>query len=199
VVSNGTLLVNGNSVGVTNTTTVVSGATLGGSGTLGGAVTFEAGAFATNVVGSPLTIAAPVILNGNTMKVSTLSTLGAGSYLLITNTAGGISGSFASSVAVGGAGVSGTPSIITTANAVLLQVTSSMPTTPTNVTFSVTGGNTLNLNWPPSYTGWQLQSNSVSLTSTNDWFLVPGSTATNAMSFGVDKTTSKVFFRLRKP
>lgn len=198
VVSNGTLLIKGNSIGVTNTTTVVIGATLGGNGTLGGPVTFEAGAFATNVVGSPLTIAAPVTLNGNTMNVSTLSTLGTGSYLLLTNTVGGISGSFAS-VTVGGAGVSGAPSIVTTANAVLLQVGASLPTTPTNMTFSVTGGNTLNLSWPPSYTGWQLQSNSVSLTSASDWFLVPGSTATNAMSFGVDPTKSKVFFRLRHP
>jgi autotransporter-associated beta strand protein len=198
VVSNGTLLINGNSIGATNTTTVVSGATLGGSGTLGGAVTFEAGAFATNFVGSPLTIAAPVVLNGNTMNVSTLSTLGAGSYLLITNTVGGITGSFAS-VNVSGAGVSGTPSIVTTANAVLLNVGSGLPTTPTNVTFSVTGGNTLNLSWPASYTGWELQSNSVSLVSTSDWFLMPGSTLTNSMSIGVDKTKSKVFFRLHKP
>jgi autotransporter-associated beta strand protein len=198
VVSNGTLLINGNSIGVTNTTTVVSGATLGGSGTLGGPVTLQPGAFATNVVGSPLTIAAPLTLNGNTMKVSTLSPLGTGSYLLLTNTAGGITGSFAS-VTVSGAGVSGAASIMTTANAVLLQVGASLPTTPTNVTFSVTGGNTLNLSWPASYTGWQLQSNSVSLTSTNDWYLVPGSTATNAMSFGVDPTKSKVFFRLRHP
>lgn len=198
VVNNGTLLINGNSLGVTNITTVASGATLGGKGTLGGAVIFQAGAFATNVVGSPLTVAAPVTLNGNAMNVSTLSTLGTGSYLLLTNTAGGITGAFAT-VNVSGAGVSGTPSIVTTANAVLLNVGAGLPSTPTNVTFSVTAGDTLNLTWPPSYTGWELQSNSVSLTSPSDWSLVPGSTATNAMSFGVDQTKSKVFFRLRHP
>jgi len=48
-------------------------------------------------------------------------------------------------------------------------------------------------------TSVELQSNSVSLTSPGNWHLVPGSTAANAMSFGVGRPMSKVFFRLSHP
>lgn len=74
-----------------------------------------------------------------------------------------------------------------------------LPSTGTNLTFSVTGGNTLNLSWPTDYTGWELRSNSVSLISTSDWNLVTGSTGTNSMSFPVDPTKANVFYRMQHP
>jgi hypothetical protein len=65
------------------------------------------------------------------------------------------------------------------------------------MTYSVSN-NTLTLGWPLSYTGWLLQSNSVGIGSTN-WFVVPGSSATNSMSFTIDPAKTNVFFRMLKP
>jgi autotransporter-associated beta strand protein len=72
-----------------------------------------------------------------------------------------------------------------------------IPSTPTNVTATVEGG-TLTLTWPADYTGWRLeaQTNSINVGLTGVWFEVPGSTATNQMSFPIDPSQPTVFFRL---
>ena len=147
----GTLLVTnltGSATGIGDVL-VTNGATLGGSGRIAGKVIFAAGTFATNTAGSSLTLSNSVTLNGNTINVGALTALGAGDYLLLTNTAGGISGSFAS-VTVGGAGLATgtTASVVTTANGVWLQASatttlqlfsSANPSTSTsNVTFTAT-------------------------------------------------------------
>ena len=75
----------------------------------------------------------------------------------------------------------------------------SLPATGTNITFSVTGGNTLNLGWPTSYIGWQLWSNSVGLASSNSWFQVPGATSTNSVNLPINPTQPQVFYRLQHP
>ena len=75
----------------------------------------------------------------------------------------------------------------------------SLPATGTNITFSVTGGNTLNLGWPTSYIGWQLWSNSVGLASSNSWFQVPGATSTNSVYLPINPTQPQVFYRLQHP
>jgi hypothetical protein len=67
--------------------------------------------------------------------------------------------------------------------------------TPTNLVFSASGGQ-LTLSWPADHTGWQLQSNSVALTSSSAWFTVAGSTATNQMVITPDATEGNVFYRL---
>ena len=202
-VNAGTLLINGDSSRATNTVTVVGGATFGGSGTNGGKVTLQSGAFATNTVTLPFTVANAVTLNGNTMQVGSLSALGIGDYLLITNTSGGISGSFASGVTVGGAGLaSGTSaSILTTANAVRLVVTAGgvLPATGTNITFTPIVGNTFDLTWPAGYIGWELRSNSVDVTLTNYWFVVPGSTTTNKVTITINPSLPNVFYRMQHP
>ena len=79
-----------------------------------------------------------------------------------------------------------------------IAVLSLLPTTPTNISFSVSG-NILTLSWPASYTGYLLQSNSVSVTATNSWFDVPNSG--NSSTFGVtlDPLKAEVFYRLRHP
>lgn len=79
-----------------------------------------------------------------------------------------------------------------------LSVVQGMATTPTNVTFSVSGGN-LNLSWPGSHLGWIAQSNSVALADTNFWFDIAGSAAVTNLSFPIDPSTPKVFYRIRKP
>jgi len=167
-VTAGTLLVNGNESAVTNTWMVTTNATLGGSGTIGGAVILEAGASATNVVGSPLTVTNSLTLNGNAMNVSTLSALGAGDYLLITNTAAAISGSFAA-VNVSGAGVAGTASIVTTPDAVTLHVAAS--SAPGNFSGISVSGTTLTLNVTngPANGAWTLLSSTNVATPLSQW------------------------------
>ena len=82
--------------------------------------------------------------------------------------------------------------------------TFTLPTTPTNITWSVTGGTTLNLSWPADYLGWILQaqtnSRGVGLKpQTNQWFDVTGSSTITNTSITLDKTQPTIFFRLRSP
>jgi hypothetical protein len=69
-------------------------------------------------------------------------------------------------------------------------------TNPTNMTFSASG-NTLTITWPGDHLGWALQSNSVSLTASNQWFTIPGSTTVTDEVLNIDKTQTNVFFRMQ--
>ena len=78
-----------------------------------------------------------------------------------------------------------------------------LPTSPTNITFSASGG-VLNMSWPADYTGWLLQTQTnalaVGLTpATNTWFNVSGSDATNSVAISIDPTQPTVFYRLVYP
>jgi autotransporter-associated beta strand protein len=66
---------------------------------------------------------------------------------------------------------------------------------PTNITFSVSGGQ-LTLGWPADRTGWDLQTNAVSLLAMNSWFTYPGSTTTNQVTLTIDPTRTNVYYRL---
>jgi hypothetical protein len=91
--------------------------------------------------------------------------------------------------------------IVPPISAVLLNpvnAASSLPSAATNLSFSMTG-NQLNLSWPSNYTGWLLQSNSVSLAITNDWFTVPGSAGTNSIRITISPAQSNVFYRMVYP
>ena len=141
-INGGTLLVNSDSSAVSNLWTVANGATLGGSGIIGGNVSFAPGALTTNTVGSPLTINGSLTLNNNIINVATVSALSRGNYLLLTDVASSISGSF-SSVKVSGAGLTAntTSNLVQTANAIYLAVNST-PTVTVNVgsyTYNGTG------------------------------------------------------------
>lgn len=202
-VNYGTLLMNGDWSLQTGAWTVTNGATMGGRGLIGGAVTMLAGAIATNavtfdtngVVNSQLTFTNTLTLNGNAMNIFTTNVLAAGDYLLWTNTANAISGSFASSVTVGGAGVSGTASIVTTSSNVVLNVASATPS-PTNITYSVVSGNQLVLSWPNGQ-GWLLESqtNNLSTGLGNNWVTNTG--ATSPFTNTIDPTQPAVFYRLK--
>jgi autotransporter-associated beta strand protein len=71
-------------------------------------------------------------------------------------------------------------------------------TNPTNIVLSVSG-NTMSLSWPGDHLGWQLQSNSVGLTATNQWFPIPGSTSTTQENLTFDPLMTNVFFRMIYP
>jgi hypothetical protein len=79
-----------------------------------------------------------------------------------------------------------------------IAVASLLPSAPTNITYSVSGG-TLTLGWPLSYTGYLVQSNSVGIVSSNSWFDVPGTGATNTYPVTLQPLKTNVFYRLRHP
>jgi hypothetical protein len=79
-----------------------------------------------------------------------------------------------------------------------ITVLSPLPSTPTNLTATVSGGQ-LTLSWPLSYTGWLLQSNSISLAVATNWFTVPGSANTNVVKVTIDNTKTNVFYRMAHP
>ena len=82
----------------------------------------------------------------------------------------------------------------------LIQVTGSVPNTPTNITFSVSGGN-LNISWPPSYLGWilQVETNSLSKGISTNWVDVPNSANVTSTNIPINSTTPTAFYRLRSP
>lgn len=83
----------------------------------------------------------------------------------------------------------------------VVQVQMPVNPTPTNMLFSVAGGQ-LTLQWPEDHIGWTLQTNSVGVTAANAWFEYPpgtGSRNTNRVIITIDPTKSNVFFRLVYP
>jgi hypothetical protein len=79
-----------------------------------------------------------------------------------------------------------------------LSITSSIALTPTNIAANVSG-NSLQLDWPSDHIGWRVETNAAGLDSTNDWFTLPGSSATNLVVLPVSSSSSNVFFRLVFP
>jgi autotransporter-associated beta strand protein len=78
-----------------------------------------------------------------------------------------------------------------------IAVVSPVNTAPTNITFAVTG-NQLQLSWPVDYIGWtlQVQTNSTATGLGTNWFIVPGSQATNRVFIPIDSQNGCVLLRL---
>jgi hypothetical protein len=79
-------------------------------------------------------------------------------------------------------------------------ILSVVQTTPTNLTWSVTGTN-LNFSWPQGCTGWrlQVQTNAPNAGLGTNWVDVSGSSLTNNVVLPVDATQGSVFYRLVFP
>lgn len=221
LVTGGSLTLDGGAIGeATNALPVtVSGGTLGGIGAInaqvnvGPAGTFAPGApFGTLTVNSNLTLAGNMLVSvtapSTSSQVAGLTSVAYGGTLTVSNVGGALAAgnSFpifpATSFTGNFTGISPAPGpglgwTFTPATGVL-SVVSAIPTTPTNLTFTVSGGN-LNLSWPESYQGWALQTNSQNIANTNDWFAYPGSTNTTTESIPISKNQTNVFFRLLGP
>lgn len=81
-----------------------------------------------------------------------------------------------------------------------IEVLATVPTTPPPIQFGVVEGQLL-VGWPAEYTGWQLQTqtNSLSVGISGLWYPWPGSTTTNAVAVPIDPANPSVFLRLVHP
>ena len=131
---------------------------------------------------------------------NTGSQLASGTYTLISTAAGGaVAGTVPpGAITVGGGGAASSATLAITNGQLNLVVASSVNTNPTNITATVSGSS-LNLSWPADHLGWTLQTNSVGLTATNQWFAYPGSTSVTNVSIPIDQTKTNVFFRMVYP
>jgi autotransporter-associated beta strand protein len=225
-VNGGSLLVNG-SLG-SGTVTVNNSAILGGSGTIPGSVTVASGgtlspgtSLGTLTVAGSLNLTAGSTnffeLNSDTLahdQARGLSSVTYGGTLVLSATGGGTALTNGAAVRLFSAGsFSGafaayslpalTPPLHWDTSALAASGTlriSSVPNTPTNITAQVTG-NTLEISWPAEYTTWRLlaQTNAAGQGLSATWYEVPGSSATNRMSFTIDPANGSVFYRLVYP
>ena len=88
---------------------------------------------------------------------------------------------------------------ITGVGSLQVVVPVTIATNPTNITFSITGGNTLNLSWPADHLGWLVQSNSVNLAVPADWYDISNTATGTSYSITINPAKTNVFYRLRKP
>lgn len=82
----------------------------------------------------------------------------------------------------------------------ILSVVSSVNTTPTNLTVVVSGGD-LEVSWPQTHTGWELQvqTNPLPIGLWTNWSAWPGSITTNEVTVPVHPANPSVFLRLAYP
>jgi autotransporter-associated beta strand protein len=216
-VTAGALIVNGAIGSGTNAGTVtVSGGTLSGTGIINAQV--NVGAAGTLSPGAPLgtlTINSNLTLAGNTLvsvsapgtssQVAGLTSVNYGGTLTVTNLGGALAagnnfqifpattftGDFTSIVGPPGVTFTFTPSTG------VLSVASVVSRVPVNMAFSVSGGK-LNFSWPTDHLGWNLQSNSIDVGVSTDWFNIPGTSAVTSTNITIP-TTGDVYFRMQLP
>ena len=106
---------------------------------------------------------------------------------------GSVSGNFATVADTTGTGWSFNPA---TGIATVTALAPTVNLNPTNIVVSVSG-NQLAMGWPADHIGWFLQSNSVSLANSEDWFNIPGSDVTNKVIIPIDSLQTNVFYRMK--
>lgn len=219
LVSNGTLRVNG-SLAVASAVTVSTNGVLGGTGTVNGPVTvLQNGAVSPGSSIGTLTINNNLLLSGNLnievnrsgsasdrMNVSGILTNAGTGTVTVTNLGAalqpGDTFTLFNKPLTNGSALTITGGLVNWTNKLAvdgtISVLASIPTTPTNLIFSLSGS-ALTLSWPPNYTGWSLQSNIVSVAATNSWFIVPNSTTVTQVVVTVSPARSNVFYRMYYP
>lgn len=218
---NGTLLLNGVNT-YTGTTTVTDG-TLGGTGTIAGPVVVDAGqSLAPGASVGTLTINSDLTVNGD-LDIEVDKSLAPGQTNDIVLVSGGLTNAgtgtvtvanlgpalnagdrfvlFAGKAMTGGSAltVTGAGMIWTNKLAVdgSIEVVVPIATTPTNITYSVSGGTNLTLSWPPNYQGWslQVQSNPLNVGLSTNWTTLGYENTTSAV-INIDPGSPAVFYRL---
>ena len=174
----------------TGTGTISLTKVLSGTLTLSGANTYTGN---TTVNGGTLIITQPTFATNSTVTVA------GGAFLQLdfsaTNTVAGLVLNGVSQAPGIYDSTSGSPNITGSG---ALNVVPLVASNPTNIIYSVSG-NTLNLSWPADHLGWLLQSNSINLAISNDWFDITNTATVTNYSITVDATMTNVFYRMRKP
>ncbi|MGN6644494.1 MAG: beta strand repeat-containing protein, partial [Verrucomicrobiota bacterium] len=222
IVNNGTLVVNGTLLSSANAVTVAGG-TLSGNGTIAGPVAVNAGAtlapgngLGVLTINNTLTLDAAsttaIELNADSNSsdlMQGVTSLTYGGTLQVTNVSGVLTNGqtfqlFSAASKTGAFSATNLPALSGglawnwDSPSGTLSVITGIAQTPTNITFSVSGG-TLSLSWPASHLGWFAQSNSVALADTNFWFDIAGSETVTNLSYSIDGSLTNVFYRLHKP
>jgi hypothetical protein len=139
---------------------------------------------------------------GGTLEVNNLS------GTLTTNdsfqlfSAANYTGAFAAiSPTTPGNGLIWNKSTLTTDGTLRIDLANGVATNPTNITTTVVGGNTLQLNWPTDHIGWTLeaQTNSLNVGLSTNWVRISTSTTTNQISAPIVTGNGCVFYRLVYP
>ena len=183
----------GQTLGNSTSTAMLKGSAGTGSGIV--SLIYASGTPSLAVADGTLTLSAGTVFNVNNPGAA----LAAGTYKIISkSTAGTVAGTLPPVTVSGGVAAGATVSLNLVNAELYLVVTPPVNTTPTNFTASVSG-NTLNLSWPANHLGWTLQTNSVSLAASNQWFPYPGSTAVTNLTINIDSTKTNVFFRMVYP
>lgn len=221
----GLLLLNGTNTYAGMTT--VSNGTLGGSGIIGAGLNVASGASlapGVSAIGT-LTVNNGATLSGNVaieinksgpqtndfVLVSGGLSGGASTTVTVTNLGpalvAGNSFTLFSAPMTGGASATITPApgvglawtnkLAVDGSIAVVTAAPSIPTNPTNITFSASGGN-LNLLWPSDHTGWSLQAqtNTRAVGLNTNWFTLPGYETTNGASLSISPSSPTVFYRL---
>lgn len=211
--------------------TLISAGTLGGEGAIVSATTVAAGAGLSPsspslrvgwlTIYNTLTLAPgstttmdldKTEVGGTSDKVVGMTTATYGGTLVLRNrasqlAAGDIFTLFSANTYVGGFTnvVSDTPGQVVTWDTSKLTVDGTVKVLtaaalPVKLTSAVSGGK-LNLSWPLSQIGWELQTqvNPLTIGLSTNWSAVAGSTATNQMSFPINPSSGSTFFRLVFP
>jgi autotransporter-associated beta strand protein len=214
-----------NGVNTYGGSTLVSAGTLGGIGTFAGPVTVASGAslapgktIGTMTINNNLTLSNGCSAVFEVRKddltgdlVAGLNNVTYGGSLVVTNVGtnaftggetfqlfsatGTRTGNFTNVTIWPATGATGTFNPAT--GTVTINV-SPIPTTPTNLTVSVSGGN-ISLSWPSSYLGWLVQSNASSVVASNGWYDVPGSGSVTNLVIVPSSGQSNVYYRMRLP
>ena len=101
---------------------------------------------------------------------------------------------------VTGGGATWTNNLAVDGSITVLTVIPTVNTNPATANFQATvAAGALNFTWAPDHLGWQLYTNSVSLTATNSWFPIIGSAAVTNESVTISPANPNVFFQLRYP
>jgi hypothetical protein len=105
-----------------------------------------------------------------------------------------LSAQSASALTITGAGATWRNDLAVDGSIAALSVTSPVNSNPPVVQVSLSGKN-LSLGWPTNQ-GWTLQTNSVGLNTSNEWFPYPGSTTLTNVTIRVLPGSPNVFFRM---